>query len=392
MQTTTDGLDRRTVLSFFMPTFNCHPLVAKTPGTMTSHTQDDNPSVVLQKVGLITYEDRPVPEISDPHYVKIAIKQTGLCGSDVHYYETGCCGSFKVEKPMVLGHESSGIIVEVGDAVRTLQVGDKVACEPGIPSRYSKEYKEGNYNLCPHMAFAATPPYDGTLCRYYLLPEDFCVKLPDHVSLEEGALVEPLAVGVHANRLIDVKFGDSMIVFGAGPIGLLCAGVAKAFGCDKILIVDLVPDKLSFAIEHGLATHAFNSREKSFDDFMQAVKSIWVGDDELPTCGIDATGNKRCTNMCIRALAKKGRFVQVGMGPDNMDMFPIAAVMEKELTVKGSFRYDVDDYNYAVRLLKDRKIKVEPLITHRFKFSEAIEAYEFSKKGESIKIMIAGPE
>ncbi|GMF08532.1 unnamed protein product [Ambrosiozyma monospora] len=99
---------------------------------------------------------------------------------------------------MVLGHESSGVIVEVGSAVKTLKVGDQVACEPGIPSRYSYEYKSGDYNLCPEMAFAATPPYDGTLCRYYLLPEDFCVKLPSNVSLEEGALVEPLSVGVHA--------------------------------------------------------------------------------------------------------------------------------------------------------------------------------------------------
>ncbi|ODQ49508.1 hypothetical protein PICMEDRAFT_71054 [Pichia membranifaciens NRRL Y-2026] len=354
---------------------------------------NNNPCVVLQKVGSITYEDRPVPELTDPHYVKIAIKQTGLCGSDLHYYETGCCGSFKVEKPMVLGHESSGEIVEVGSAVTSLKVGDRVACEPGIPSRYSQEYKSGNYNLCPHMAFAATPPYDGTLCRYYLLPEDFCVKLPDHVSLEEGALVEPLAVGVHANRLIDVKFGDSIIVFGAGPVGLLCAGVAKAFGCDKVLLVDIIDEKLAFAVEHGLASHTFNSRGQKFDDLMEKVKSIWKDSEHgLPTCGIDATGNQTCTNMCIRALAKKGRFVQVGMGPDNMDNFPIAAVMEKELTVKGSFRYSVNDYNYAVQLLKERKLNVKPLVTHRFKFSEAIEAYEFSKKGQSIKIMISGPE
>lgn len=209
--------------------------------------------------------------------------------------------------------------------------------------------------------------------------------------MEEGALVEPLAVGVHANRLVDVKFGDSIIVFGAGPVGLLCAGVAKAFGCDKVLIVDIIDEKLTFAVEHGLATHTFNSRGKSFDDLMKEIKNIW-NEDGLPTCGIEATGNQTCTNMCIRALAKKGRFVQVGMGPDNIDKFPLAAVMEKELTVKGSFRYSVNDYKYAVRLLRDRKLNVKPLVTHRFKFSEAIEAYEFSKKGKSIKIMIAGPE
>lgn len=352
---------------------------------------NDNPSVVLQKIGLITYENRPVPIINNPNDVKIAITNTGLCGSDVHYYEHGSCGSFKVEKPMVLGHESSGIIVEIGSKVKTLKVGDRVACEPGVPSRLSYEYKSGNYNLCPHMAFAATPPYDGTLCRYYILPEDFCVKLPDHVSLEEGSLVEPLSVGVHANRLIDVKFGDSMIIFGAGPIGLLCAGVSKAFGCDKILIFDLVDEKLNFALDQNLVTNIFNSKGKTFDDLYKYIKTIWTGDD-LPTCGIDATGNKFCTNMCIRSLAKKGRFVQVGMGGDNLDMFPMSAVQEKEITVKGSFRYSVDDYKYAVKLLDGKKINVKPLITHKFTFEQAVEAYEFSKKGKSIKIMIEGPK
>lgn len=358
---------------------------------MSTKLKSDNPSVVLQKVGEITFVDRPVPEITKPNYVKIAITNTGLCGSDVHYYETGSCGSFKVEKPMVLGHESSGIIVEVGSDVKTLKAGDRVACEPGIPSRLSHEYKSGNYNLCPEMAFAATPPYDGTLCRYYLLPEDYCVKLPDHVSLEEGALVEPLSVAVHSNRLIDVKYGDTMIVFGAGPIGLLTAGVASAFGCNKVLIVDIVQEKLDFAIQNKLATHTFNSKNKSFEQLSSHIKSIW-GENNYPTCGADATGNKFCTNMCIRSLAKKGRFVQVGMSGDNVDMFPISSVMERELTVKGSFRYSVDDYKYAVQLLNDRKINVKPLITHRFKFEQAIEAYEFSKLGKSIKIMIEGPK
>lgn len=352
--------------------------------------KNDNPSVVLQSIGKITFEDRPVPQLTDPNYVKIAITNTGLCGSDVHYYEHGSCGSFKVTSPMVLGHESSGIIVEVGDNVTTLAVGDRVACEPGVPSRLSKEYKAGYYNLCPHMAFAATPPYDGTLCRYYLLPEDFCVKLPEHVSLEEGALVEPLSVGVHANRLINVTMGDSMIVFGAGPIGLLAAGVARAFGCSKVLIVDIVDTKLQFALDNNLATHTFNSSGKSFDDLAAEIANIWNG--EQPTCGIDATGNKYCISMCIRSLAKKGRYVQVGMGGDTLDGFPIAAVCERELTVRGSFRYGVDDYKIAVQLLDDKKINVKPLITHRFPFEKAIEAYDFSKKGESIKIMIEGPQ
>ncbi|GMM28623.1 L-iditol 2-dehydrogenase [Martiniozyma asiatica (nom. inval.)] len=352
--------------------------------------KQDNPCVVLEKVGSIIYENRPVPEIKEQNYVKIAITHTGLCGSDVHYYETGCCGSFKVESPMVLGHESAGVIVEVGKDVTSLKVGDRVACEPGIPSRLSKEYKSGIYNLCPHMAFAATPPYDGTLCRYYLLPEDFCVKLPDNVSLEEGALVEPLSVGVHANRLADVKFGDSMLVFGAGPVGLLAAATAKAFGCSKVLLCDIIEEKLNFALDNDMATHTFNTKGKSLDDLLEKIDEIWEG--ERPTVGIDATGNKFCISMCLSSLANRGRYVQVGMGGDILDGFPIAPVMERELKLMGSFRYGVGDYATSVELLKQGKVKVKNLVTHRFKFEEAVEAYEFSQQGKSIKIMIEGPQ
>ncbi|KAK9334586.1 chaperonin 10-like protein [Lipomyces starkeyi] len=116
---------------------------------------------------------------------------------------------------MVLGHESAGVVAEVGSGVTSLKVGDRVALEPGIPCRYCAHCKAGYYNLCADMKFAATPPYDGTLCRYYVLPEDFCVKLPDTVSLEEGALVEPLSVAVHVSRLAKITPGSSVIVFGA---------------------------------------------------------------------------------------------------------------------------------------------------------------------------------
>ncbi|QPG74254.1 hypothetical protein FOA43_001579 [Brettanomyces nanus] len=349
-----------------------------------------NPSVVLRKIHDIGFENRPVPEIKDPHFVKIAIKCTGICGSDYHYYETGSCGSFVVKEPMVLGHESAGVVVEIGDAVEHLKVGDRVACEPGVPSRYSQEYKSGHYNLCPHMAFAATPPYDGTLCKYYLLPEDFLVKLPDHVSLEEGALAEPLSVGVHSNKQIGTKFGDRILVIGAGPVGLLAAGVARAFGATKVLILDISQTRLAFALEHNYATHAYNTKGKSESDVLAYIKKHWNG--ELPTGAIEATGVPACIAMAINLLDKGGRYVQVGMGPSAVDGFPIAKVGENEITVFGSFRYCVDDYKTSIALIADKKINVKPFVTHRFTFKQAIDAYKFFGEGKAIKIMIAGPE
>ena len=350
----------------------------------------DNPSVVLKGVRSIAFEERPIPQLKDPHYVKIAIKKPGICGSDFAYYATGACGSFQVKKPMVLGHESSGVITEIGSAVRTLKVGDRVACEPGVPSRYSYEYKSGHYNLCPHMAFAATPPYDGTLCRYYVLPEDFCVKLPETVSFEEGALVEPLSVAVHANKRAETHCGDRLLVMGAGPVGLLIAGAGRAFGAIKVIIVDRVQSRLEFAVENGFATDYFNSENKSADDLAEYIKGKWSG--ESPTTVIDATGAPVCIRAALHVISKGGRYVQVGNGKITLDKFPIARISENEINIRGSFRYGVNDYKTAVDLIATKKINVKPLITHRFSFAQAIDAYKSFSQHKAIKIMISGPD
>nr|POE79970.1 putative d-xylulose reductase a [Quercus suber] len=175
------------------------------------HQLPQNPSFVLQKPGSVVFENRPIPTLTSDFDVLVEPKYTGICGSDVHYWVHGSIGPFVVKEPMVLGHESSGIISAVGARVTTLKVGDRVCMEPGVCCRRCARCKEGNYNLCFDMKFAATPPYDGTLARYYVLPEDFCYKLPEHVSLEEGALMEPLSVGVHVVRQGGVQSGDSVV-------------------------------------------------------------------------------------------------------------------------------------------------------------------------------------
>lgn len=350
-----------------------------------------NPSFVLKKINEVAYEDRPIPDLKgkDPHYVKINVKKTGICGSDVHYYTHGAIGNFVVKDPMVLGHESAGVVVEIGSAVTSLKVGDRVAMEPGIPSRYSEEYKSGHYNLCPCMAFAATPPYDGTLCRYYLLPEDFCVKLPDHVSLEEGALAEPLAVGVHVSKQASVTPGDVVVVFGAGPVGLLIASCALAFGATKVVSVDLFQSKLDLAKELGV-THTFVPTKG--DNAKESAEKIWnLLDGVKPTVAIDASGAEPSIQTAIQVLKEGGRFVQAGMGKDDIT-FPIAAFCAKELTAKGCFRYGFGDYKLAVEFISSGKVQAKKLITHHFKFTEAEEAFKTVMKGEAVKVIIDGPE
>lgn len=169
-------------------------------------------------------------------------------------------GPFVVTKPMVLGHESAGIIHKVGSAVKDLKEGDRVCLEPGQPCRRCPFCKVGKYNLCRDMAFAATPPYDGTLCRYYRIPADFCYKLPESMSLEEGALVEPLSVGVHITKQAEIKPGQTVVIYGAGPVGLLCMAVARSFGAAKVIAVDINEERLAFAKKYA-ATGIFSPQK-----------------------------------------------------------------------------------------------------------------------------------
>ena len=352
-----------------------------------------NPAVVLRKVGDIGIENRPVPELPNEHYVKVAIKATGICGSDIHYYKSGSIGKYVVNQPMVLGHESSGEVVEVGSAVRSIKVGDRVAIEPGVPDRYSDETKQGRYNLCPDMAFAATPPIDGTLVKYYVSPADFLVKLPDHVSFEEGACIEPLSVGVHANKLAKVHFGSVVVVFGAGPVGLLTGAVAKAFGASEVIYVDVFDNKLERAKGFG-ATHTINSKSlpRGEGDAVSAAVSNYLG-GALADVVFECSGAEPCINSGVLSTKNGGTMVQIGMGKNYIN-FPLAEVSGKEMSVIGCFRYSFGDYRDAVRLVATGQVEVKKMITNRFKFEDAAAAYDYNiaNGGEVVKTIIAGPE
>lgn len=348
-----------------------------------------NPSFVLRKVDDLTYEDRPIPELSSPYDVLVQPKWTGICGSDVHYWVHGRIGSFIVNNPMVLGHESAGIVHAVGDKVTTLKVGDRVAMEPGVPCRRCVRCKEGKYNLCPEMAFAATPPYDGTLARYYRLPEDLCYKLPEQMSMEEGALIEPTAVAVHISRAAAVKPGDSVVVFGAGPVGLLCCAVAKAYGASKIVTVDINEKRIDFAMKYA-ATHRFMSERVSAEEnAARLIKECELGPGADVI--IDASGAEPCIQTAIHALRTGGTYIQGGMGKADIN-FPIMAMCAKELTVKGSFRYGPGDYQTAVELVASGRISIKELVSNKVSFDEAEKAFAEVKQGNGIKYLIAGPE
>ncbi|KAK5170903.1 uncharacterized protein LTR77_004047 [Saxophila tyrrhenica] len=351
--------------------------------------QTHNLSFILDPKGpTLTYEDRPIPHLRSPYDVLVNVRYTGICGSDVHYWTHGGIGTYIVREPMVLGHESAGVVVSVGDKVKSLKIGDRVCMEPGVPCRRCVRCKEGKYNLCVDMAFAATPPIDGTLAKYYTLPEDFCYKLPEGISLEEGALMEPLSVGVHIVRQAGIKPGDSLVVFGAGPVGLLCCAVAKAYGASKVISVDMNEERLDFAKKYAATQTVVAQKESGEDAAKRIIEAgeLGLGADAI----IDATGAEPCIQTALHALRTGGTYVQGGMGKSEIN-FPIMALCTKEITAKGSFRYGSGDYTTAVGLVATGRLSVKELITGKVKFREAEAAFQDVKAAKGIKTLIEGP-
>ncbi|KAG5724994.1 D-xylulose reductase A [Termitomyces sp. T112] len=367
----------------------------------------DNLSFVLRAVEDVAYEQRQIPEISDDQ-VLVEVKKTGICGSDVHYLVHGRIGDFIVKNPMVLGHESSGIVAKVGPDVKHLKVGDRVAMEPGATCKRCDVCKSGRYELCPDIIFAATPPYDGTLGRYYRLPADLAFPLPNNVSLEDGAMIEPLAVGVHSvSNLGGFRANQSIVVFGCGPVGLLCMAVAKALGAARIIAVDINPARLEFAkgyaatdihlppsLEEGETRSAYSRRNAE-----KMKKDLGIEDRGSKSIDlvIDASGAEISIQTALYVAKSGGVVVQVGMGNPNVTI-DIGQLMTKELNYKGSFRYGPGSYPLAISLVAQGKIDLKPLVTHRYAFQDAITAFQATRAGKSedgkgvIKAIISGPD
>ncbi|KAI4596407.1 hypothetical protein KJ359_005537 [Pestalotiopsis sp. 9143b] len=241
------------------------------------------------------------------------------------------------------------------------------------------------------MRFAATPPYDGTLATFYILPEECCFKLPDHISFREGALVEPLSIAVHVCGLAGNLQGKSVAVFGAGPIGLLCCAVAQAFGAEAVVVVDAVDSRLEFAKRLG-ATETYKmepllSPDANAESLLSQAKLEANGGVDIV---IDATGVEPCISCGVHALKRGGIFVQAGLGSPTI-VFPIGQICDKEATLKGSFRYGPGDYKLAIQLLASNRVRVDSLITHEFSFDRAEEAFKNVANRAGIKTIIFGP-
>ncbi|KAG6457665.1 sorbitol dehydrogenase [Manduca sexta] len=342
----------------------------------------DNLTAILYKPKDLQLVQTPIPEIAEDE-VLLHMACVGICGSDVHYWQSGACGHFVLKEPMIMGHEASGVVAKVGSKVKTLKVGDRVAIEPGVSCRYCEFCKTGRYHLCPDMQFCATPPVHGNLVRYYKHAADFCFKLPDHVTMEEGALLEPLSVGIHACRRGGVSAGHVVLVLGAGPIGLLTMLAAKAFGASKVLITDILESRLEFARQMGADHTLLVTRESNEGELVRAVHELLGGH---PDVSFDASGAQATVRLSLLATKSGGVAVLVGMGAPEQTV-PLAGALAREVDIRGIFRY-VNDYPTALAMVASGKINVKPLVTHHFPLEDTLQAYEVARQGLGIKVMI----
>jgi D-xylulose reductase len=325
-------------------------------------------ALVLEEKLRLSLREIELDRRMGPRDVRIRIARVGICGSDVHYFKHGRIGPFVVSAPMVLGHEAAGVIVEVGDEVKNLIPGDRVCMEPGIPDMTSRASREGHYNLDPAVRFWATPPVHGCLTPEVVHPAAFTFKLPDHVSLAEGAMVEPFAVGMHAATKAQIKPGATAVVIGAGPIGMMTALAAQAAGAGQVIVSDLAEEKLALAGRYA-GLHPLNVRTRSLAAEVAERTGGWGADVVF-----EASGSPRAFEGIFDLLAPAGTLVLVGMPPAAV-AFDVVGAQAKEARVETIFRY-ANVYPKAVALLASGKVDLKPLVSATFRFEEGIVAFE----------------
>ncbi len=339
-------------------------------------------TAVMEGIGKMGFEERSIPTPKADE-VLVKLDYVGICGSDLHYYETGAIGDYVVKPPFVLGHEPGGVVVEVGENVRHLKTGDRVALEPGKTCGHCEFCKEGKYNLCPDVVFFATPPVDGVFQEYVAHKANLCFKLPDNVSTLEGALIEPLAVGFHAAIQGDAHLGQKAVVMGAGCIGLVTMMALKARGVSQVYVVDIMEKRLEKALELG-ADGVINGAQEDVEK-----RALELTDGKGMDLVVETAGTEITTRQAIRIAKKGSNIVLVGYGKTGEMTLPMSLVLDKELTFKTVFRYR-HIYPLAIDAVASGKVNLKGIVTDIFPLDEAQKAMDYSvnNKADIVKAVI----
>lgn len=322
-----------------------------------------------------TLKEEPIPR-AGPGQVLVQVKANGLCGSDLHFWREGRLGNYVVTRPYVPGHEASGVVAEIGEGVAGFDTGDPVVIEPGIPCGRCRFCRGGRYNLCPEVVFLSAPPINGTFCDFIAVRSDALHLLPAKMSFDEGALVEPAAVGVHAVSRAGVCGGKTAVILGCGPIGLMTLQAFKAAGGARAVCLDSIPGRLKKALSLG------------------GDLALAVGDDDASLAAIadmvfETAGSAVATAAAFRYAAPGGRIVQVGWPEKSLVSLNVADLMAKELEHVGINRY-VNAFPTAIAWIASGRIRANEMITHRFGLHEIAEAFQsaYDNRQEVIKAIV----
>jgi len=325
----------------------------------------------LDKSKRIYTEEVAVPTL-DADQVLVKVESVGICGSDVHYYKHGVIGPYVVEEPIILGHELSGVITAVGSDVAQDRIGARVAVEPQRACKVCKQCQAGRYNLCPDIEFYATPPVNGAFCEYVKIQSTFAYEIPDNISFDAAALVEPMSVCIWAAQKAQIKNDTTVLIAGAGPIGVIMAQVARAFGASEVVVTDVVDSRLDFVKKYG-ATKTINTSKEllgssKFDVFVDA-------------CGIPSA-----VHAGILSTGPAGRALLVGLGSDEM-LLPISHIQNNEILVTGVFRY-TNTWPIGIEFLASGKVNLDAIVTHHFGLDEVEQGLKTTALPEAMKVLI----
>jgi len=324
--------------------------------------------------------DIPVPK---PDEALVRIKSVGICGSDIHIYQDGRIGPYIIKEPLILGHECSGEIIEVGSNVRNLRVGDKVIFEPGYPCGKCWYCRHGKYNNCKNVTFMATPPYNGSMVEFMTWPANYLYKMPKDMSFQEGALIEPFCVGLQSARRADFNFGANLVILGSGPIGLMILEAVKTLGAGEIIVVDVIPNRLEMAKKMG-ADYVINAKE---NDVEKKVKELTSG--EGVNFVFEAAGTAKTFNQSVYLARQGGKVILTGIIQENNIPMPMGTIIFRDIDIIPIFRY-YNVFEEAINLVAHKRANILPIKTHEYPFEKALEAFETAEKNkeEALKVII----
>lgn len=330
----------------------------------------------------LEWVEREIPQPGKGE-LQIKLEYVGVCGSDLHFYQEGQLANWTLDGPLALGHEPGGVVTAVGEGVEGFEIGDKVSIEPAVPCGECEDCRKGNYNLCKNIKMLAIPgERDGVNAEYCTHNASMCYKLPEQMSTLEGAMIEPLAVGMHATELSNAKIGETAIVLGSGCIGLCTIMSLKARGVSEIYVADVMDKRLEKALEVG-AARVFNSRRESIEEFAKTLPG--GGADQVYECA----GNRVTTLQTCRLIKRAGKVTLVGVSPEPVLELDIATLNAMEGTIYSVYRYR-NLWPKAIAAVSSGAIPVKDIVSHEFDFKDCEEAIEYSlkHKDEVIKSVV----